>query len=261
MSLRDLFDASELPSTKIDSYFDVYERLLGRCVGMGVTVVEVGVGGGGSLLTWQRYFKNARVIGVDINPDARAVARPGIEIVIGDQASDEFWTSFYQTIGPVDVVIDDGGHTNEQQVVTAVHALRNLRNGGLLLVEDVHTSYLAGFANPSRYSFINFAKHLIDDVNSRCPDVAPQGRYRHVISSIEFHESIVAIHVNRDLPESALVENRSAAAQSPMLFDPPTLSRRLRPLRMIPLVGPLTSGLLGRLRAWRANHRIKSHFH
>ena len=258
--LRNLFDASELRSRKYDTYFEVYERVLGRYAGQGATIVEVGVGDGGSILMWKKYFRDARVIGVDIDPGARDLTRFGIEIHVGDQGSDEFWEGFYASVGPIDVLLDDGGHYQEQQIVTVAHALRNLRDGGVVFVEDVHTSYLPGFGGPSRHSFVNFAKHLADCVNSRGEDILARGEFRDVVWSIEFYESIVVIHVDRARSrEPVLIENRGSIRPS-LPGEAAAARKPLRFLKRIPVLGSVTAASL---RAWKAflrNRRLARYF-
>ena len=58
----------------------------------------------------------------------------------------------------VEIVLDDGGHTNEQQILTAVNCISNINDKGILVTEDTHTSYQMKFGNPSKYSFIEWAK-------------------------------------------------------------------------------------------------------
>lgn len=264
MKLRELFDAAELNSVKVDTYFDVYERLFERFVGKGITFVEVGVGNGGALLMWKAYFKNARIIGVDIDPGALEMTRHGVEIFIGDQASDDFWEKFYRVVGPIDVLLDDGAHRNLAQVVTAAQALRHIRDRGVLLVEDVGTSYLAEYGNPSRYSFINFAKHLVDGVNSRYRDAPWKGKYREysgVVLSLEFHDCMVAIHVDRERArESFLVENRGAMRAATPETAPKSLRGKLRFIKRIPVAGRVAVWLLQLWDAAAANRRLARYF-
>jgi hypothetical protein len=51
-----------------------------------------------------------RVTGIDIQPACMAYARDGVEIIIGDQGSPEFWDHIRATKEPFDVVVDDGSH-------------------------------------------------------------------------------------------------------------------------------------------------------
>jgi len=107
-SLREIYESVPYLSIKYDSYFPAYEALLQKYVDREVTIVEVGIFNGGSLFMWHKFFgPKARIIGIDLNPDAREWEKHGFEIYIGDQSSDTFWAELFQKIGKVDVVIDD----------------------------------------------------------------------------------------------------------------------------------------------------------
>ena len=137
--LEQLFDANtEGPGIwKWRQYFDAYERHLAKFVGRGPRLVEIGVYSGGSLGMWREYFgEGSEVIGIDIEEACRAYEAPGIEIVIGDQGSPEFWAAFNRDHDPVDIVIDDGGHEPHQQVATLEALLPRLRPGGVFVCED-----------------------------------------------------------------------------------------------------------------------------
>ena len=43
--------------------------------------------------------------------------------------------------GPFDIIIDDGGHTMEQQIASIETLFPALNEGGVYLCEDTHTSY------------------------------------------------------------------------------------------------------------------------
>ena len=68
---------------------------------------------------WKKWFgTNSKVVGIDLNPEAKRFQTENIDIAIGDQANPEFWKNFFQTYPQVDILIDDGGHQFFQQVVT-----------------------------------------------------------------------------------------------------------------------------------------------
>lgn len=188
-------------SIKHQSYFRTYTELFEPLRGREIVFLEIGVLNGGSLFMWRDYFgKQARIIGVDLNPEAVRWRDEGFEIFIGSQADPLFWRDLLAQVGPIDIVLDDGGHTNRQQIITVANCLEGVKDGGMLIVEDVHTSYSAKFGNPSRYSFINFAKHVVDAVNSRCSRLTrPINDYWRHIASITFYESIVVFRVDRRL--------------------------------------------------------------
>jgi len=190
---------SEYRSVKVDSYFAVYEELFSRFKRQPVTFVEIGVSNGGSLFMWRGFFgPNARVIGIDFNPNAKKWAEHGFEIFVGDQSDPSFWDDFFEKVGPIDILLDDGGHTNNQQIMTFEKCLPFINDGGLIVTEDSHTSYQREFGNPSKYSFMSFAKRIIDGVNSRYPGLpAYKNSYANSVYSVEFFESMVAFKIDR----------------------------------------------------------------
>jgi len=185
-------------SIKHESYFQVYEDVLAPYAGAPITFVEVGVFNGGSLFMWREFLgPQARIIGIDLNPDAQRWREHGFEIFIGDQSDPAFWDRFYAEVGPVDILLDDGGHMNQQQIVTADKALDHIKDGGCLIVEDVHASYLPEFGNPSDGSFIAFAKRVVDSLAGRFPAIKVVGNeYWKKVYSMTFYESIVVFKVD-----------------------------------------------------------------
>jgi hypothetical protein len=146
-------------------YFDIYHRHLEPYRGRSVTLVEFGIYHGGSLEMWKWYLgRRARIIGVDNDPRCKKLAGKQVEVVIGDQEDHEFLCNLRSEIGPVDIVIDDGGHTMAQQLATFEEMWPAVRDGGVFLVEDVHTSYWPNYGGGYKRSgtFIEYAKALID---------------------------------------------------------------------------------------------------
>jgi hypothetical protein len=186
-------------SIKHSAYFQVYEELLSKYRGKNITFVEVGVLNGGSLFMWRDYFgPKARIIGLDFNPLAKRWEKDGFEIHIGSQSDSIFWADFYNSVGMIDVLLDDGGHTNEQQIMTTYQSIPFIKDEGVLIVEDVHASYFRDFGNPSPYSFINYAKLFIDGVNSRFPGVdIKKNLFKEAVYSVSFYDSIVSFSVDR----------------------------------------------------------------
>lgn len=215
-NLREIYDSVPYLSIKYDSYFPAYEALLQRYVDREITIVEVGILNGGSLFMWKKYFgTKARIIGIDLNPDALEWEEHGFEIYIGDQSSEAFWADLFQKIGKVDVLIDDGGHTNRQQIVTSHYAIQNINDGGLLIVEDVHTSYFREFGNPSRYSFVNFAHRIVDGVNSRsCSLRRTCVEYSSRVYSVTFFESMVAFQIDSRLCKQSVPTSNNGASRA-----------------------------------------------
>jgi hypothetical protein len=198
-TLLEIFQSTQFRSLKQDNYFDIYEKTLGKYRNRPIVFVEIGTLHGGSLFMWREYFgPAATIIGIDFNPEAKKWEKHGFRIFIGDQSKEEFWDSFFKTVGDIDILIDDGGHTNDQQIVTLSKAVDHVKDDGVIIVEDVHTSYMKEFGNPSNFSFMSYAKRIIDHVNGRHWGFAESGiPIASLIFSIEFYESVVVLNVSR----------------------------------------------------------------
>lgn len=118
---------------KPDYFVDAYTTLFAPLRDKPITLVEIGIDRGGSLELWRKYFPMAEIIGIDIE-DKEEV--PGVRIIKGDQLDPET----YASIGTVDILIDDGGHTVEQQLGTLEMLYPKLRAGGLYVIEDSSTN-------------------------------------------------------------------------------------------------------------------------
>jgi hypothetical protein len=134
-------------------YFDIYHRHFQKFVGKEVRVVEVGIYSGGSLDMWKAYFgPKCMVYGVDIEEACKAYEDERTRVFIGDQGDRRFWRRFREQVPDIDILIDDGGHLPEQQIVTLEETLPYLRGGGVYLCEDMHgthnkfASYMHGLA-------------------------------------------------------------------------------------------------------------------
>src|SRR6185369_13635192 len=122
-------------------YLDIYHRHFRRFRGRSPVVLEIGVYHGGSLQMWREYFgPGTRIVGLDIDPRCAALAEDGIEILIGDQADRAFLAEVRRRHPHVDIVIDDGGHGMQQQIVSFEELYPHLQPEGIYLCEDMHTS-------------------------------------------------------------------------------------------------------------------------
>jgi 23S rRNA U2552 (ribose-2'-O)-methylase RlmE/FtsJ len=145
---------------KWSHYFEVYERYLSGIRRNSPTVVEIGVQLGGSVQMWREYFGSAaRIYGIDVNPTAVEHQDVATKVFIGDQQDRGFLRSVVQEIGHPDVVIDDGGHTANQQITAFEELYPALSENGVYIVEDTHTSLWRGrfMDREDQQSFLQFA--------------------------------------------------------------------------------------------------------
>ena len=146
---------------------------------------------------WRDYFgRKARIIGVDIEPKCAKFGGKQIEIIIGDQEDRDFLRSLRERVGPVDIVIEDGGHTMTQQINTFEEIWPAVRDGGIFLIEDLHTSYWENYGggNKKPGTFIEYAKDLIDQMNawhSKDPSTLDVDEYTRSIRGMHVYDSII----------------------------------------------------------------------
>lgn len=156
--LRSLFDSNQAgPGIwKWLHYFDIYHNHFKDFINREVNVLEIGIYSGGSLKMWKDYFgPNCRVYGVDIEEACKIYENDSTKIFIGDQGDRSFWKSFKKQVPAIDIIIDDGGHTTEQQIITLEEMLPHLRPGGIYLCEDVQ-----GNLNQFNYYVQGLMAHL-----------------------------------------------------------------------------------------------------
>lgn len=194
-SLRCFFK-SPFRSSKYSTYFDVYDHLFKPYKNKKIIFLEIGISSGGSLFMWRNFFgKNARIIGIDLNPDAKIFEKYGFEIYIGSQKDKKFLKEVQKKIGKIDILLDDGGHTYEQQIITTESFIDNINDGGIIVIEDTHSSYLDGFGS-SKFTFVNYVKGLIDKINNRSCLLNKKLSEKR-IWSLQIFESFVVFRVNR----------------------------------------------------------------
>jgi hypothetical protein len=154
---------------KWNHYFEIYERHFSRFRGKDIVLLEIGVSQGGSLQMWKNYFGGrAKIYGVDIDPRCKDLEEENIKIFIGSQSDPRFLRELRASIPPIDILIDDGGHTMRQQIVTFQELYGHVKNDGVYLCEDNHTSYWLewGGGNRRAGTFIEFSKRLIDKMHA-----------------------------------------------------------------------------------------------
>jgi hypothetical protein len=151
-------------------YFEIYDRHFSRFRDRDITLLEIGLGGGGSLELWRKYFgPKARIVGLDINPACKSFEAAGTQVFIGSQGDPQFLESMAAAIGPIDILIDDGSHIFEHQLTTFRTLFPHIQADGIYVCEDLCTSYSkeefgGGVRQPG--TFMEFTKELIDEMNA-----------------------------------------------------------------------------------------------
>jgi hypothetical protein len=183
-------------------YFEVYDRHLHTWRGRAPRVLEIGVYQGGSLDLWEQYLgPDATLVGIDIDETAAALAGPRRTVAIGDQADPAFLASVVERHGPFDIVIDDGGHTMEQQITSIEVLFPTLPDGGVYLVEDTHTSYWDshGGGLGREGTFVEWVKARIDDLHAHHRPDPVHPVWATTVGGVHCYDSVVVLD-KRDRP-------------------------------------------------------------
>lgn len=192
-------------------YFDIYHRHLAKFVGRDAHLLEIGIYSGGSLEMWRAYLgERCTIHGVDIAPECRVYERENVHISIGDQEDRAFWGRFRHATPLLDIVIDDGGHTPEQQIVTLEELLPHLRPGGVFLCEDVHGAH---------NRFASYASGLVGQLNrseARAGEelAATPTPFQRAVYSIHFYPYVVVIE-RTDVPPAEFIAPKHGTEWQP----------------------------------------------
>lgn len=234
LAIEELIEAwgtSPQPSIKTTSYFPVYANLFSHLRNKKCTFIETGVLEGGSLFMWKKWLgPDARVIGIDLNPEAKKWESFGFEIFIGDQACPNFWNTTFSKIGQFDAFLDDGGHQSFQQVVSLQQAIHHSTGDCVIAVEDTYTSFMNDFQSHRDRSFLEYSKDATDLLVGRSFQMYP-GRFPESVNltevlrfqkvfNISFFNGIVAFHIAPDLCfDAEIVRNKKSSSTKDFRYD------------------------------------------
>ena len=183
---------------KWDHYFEIYDRHFKKYKDKDVVLLEVGVSRGGSLQMWSDYFgEGSKFYGIDIDPRCKEFENENTKIFIGSQADRKFLDYVKDNIPPVDILIDDGGHYMNQQIILFEQLFGYIKQNGVYLCEDTHSSYWLVFGGgyKRRGTFIEYSKNFIDMLNAFHSE---QRKYKinnftKSVNSIHYYDSVLVI--------------------------------------------------------------------
>lgn len=155
---------------KWSQYFDIYHRYFQKFRNQEIHFLEIGVQSGGTIGMWKSYFGNQLFYyGVDINPYTKPLFDNGenVKIYVGSQSNRTFWQQVLGQVPKLDIVLDDGGHTMEQQTTTFEEVYKHVKPNGIYMVEDTATSYQKDFGGGlhKNGTWMERAKHLVDEIH------------------------------------------------------------------------------------------------
>ncbi|CAF1593964.1 unnamed protein product [Adineta ricciae] len=165
-------------------YERFYEKYLSQYRDTSVRLLEIGLGCdmiqaiGASARTWREYLGDQaeiHILEIDMKCGEKWFSTIGKQINVilhyGDQENVMFLETFKSKMNKFDIIIDDGGHTMNQQRTSLITLSPLVRTGGLYIIEDLETSYRRFYGGQylNSSTTIGMLKSFIDDVQSEVP--------------------------------------------------------------------------------------------
>jgi hypothetical protein len=142
---------------KCTEHGPLYDKLFGPIRHQTIHLLEIGVGHGGSLESWCEYFDHPHIFGVDKH--AGKVSSMAT-IFHGDQSDYAFMRKVAKIVGPLHIIIDDGGHSAKCQQESFKALWPNLYKGGVYIIEDLWVARHPRRIEPGYDSTLDFVKRL-----------------------------------------------------------------------------------------------------
>jgi hypothetical protein len=169
----------------------------------------------GSLELWREYFgASATIFGIDIDPRCAALVDPPNQVRIGSQADTAFLKKVVSEMGGVDIVLDDGSHIAQHQRASFETLFPLLNDGGLYVIEDLHTAYWPGRFQGGfrrRGTAIEYLKLMIDDLHHWYHGRRSPNKAGECIKAIHFYDSIAVIEKRQPQPPLRTTRPRGPA--------------------------------------------------
>ncbi|SMY24403.1 unnamed protein product [Zymoseptoria tritici ST99CH_1A5] len=189
------------------SYHHMYQKYLSPFRDVPFKMLEIGLGcdmnygPGASYWTWLEYFPYVDLYYIEYDAacaEKWAGNTTGATIFAGDQADVKFLERFMKEAGEdFDVIIDDGGHHMNQQIVSLQTLWRAVVPGGLYFCEDLQTSYWENYEGDPTQSgkvktMMGMIKELADDLNVRPAKTARKHAVSQEMQFVDCMEEVCA---------------------------------------------------------------------
>ncbi|CAF1061583.1 unnamed protein product [Adineta steineri] len=185
-------------------HYDIlYEKYLSKYVGSNVILLEIGLGcgmpygPGASAYVWRYYLgplANIYFLEFDRRCGEEWYKSHGHKVNVtmfyGSQDDITVLNNVKSAQGYFDVIVDDGGHSMNQQITSFVQLLPKVKSGGIYVIEDLLTSYISTYGGGylRNSTTIEFIKKIIENIQTASPEKSIQVAKR--IRSLEIGDEI-----------------------------------------------------------------------
>ena len=157
-------------------YLDIYESYFKKFQHKKINILEIGIREGSSIDTWEEYFPNANIFGVDIEERCKKHERDRVKITIGDATEKSTIDAINPENFKYDIIIDDGSHKNEDIEKSFRLLWDKVSPQGMYIIEDLYNTYgstdrdilkdSSGISTNKREDISVFFSSIIRDVDT-----------------------------------------------------------------------------------------------
>ena len=195
---------------KNHGYQRVYPWFLSHFKELPINLLEIGVADSESIELWKNYFENVNLFVIDILPIE--INDKNVKVFQVDQSKENELEQFAMNVNAkFDIIIDDGSHVPDHQLLTLKTLWNNLKQGGVYIIEDIETSYwgksfIYGYKfNSNKSNTVNVLQNAINYINSKFLlsfSRRKSSLYHNIFNSVESitygHNCIVLIKKDYD---------------------------------------------------------------
>ena len=148
--------------TGYHNYETVYSNLFSNLKSV-TEVLEMGIHMGASLRAWKDIFSNAKVVGLEYNPE-RFFTEDRITSFYVDQTKEHTFDNFINFVGDrkFNFIVDDGSHYLEETKRTFIKLLPLLEVNGWFVVEDIRAEFEENWLDLAQELPTNYEWYLIN---------------------------------------------------------------------------------------------------
>ena len=131
-------------------YADCFHENLNELKNKKLDILEIGLAKGGGIASLYFYFPYSNIIGVDNNPFRIRYKSNRIRNIYVDTSSKKILQNLTSHLNQkFDIIMDDCGHRLIDQILCFSENFKNLKKGGIYIVEDLNFPELHTMYNPT----------------------------------------------------------------------------------------------------------------
>jgi hypothetical protein len=228
------YDTDKINNRYLERYDPVLEPFLGRKV----TLLELGVHKGGSLLLWRDYFPEGTIVGIDVRLPTDFGCQHRIHTFQGSQADTAFLSSVAQKTAPdgFDIIIDDASHIGSFTKIAFWHLFDNhLKPSGLYVIEDWGTGYWGDWPDGKTSSSESRLRSIYLALLQKLKPIVKIPMHSHQYGMVGFVKELVDEQGAADLTRAQLTGTAKRVSKfESMLITPSIVFIKKRPGDLAP---------------------------